>query len=262
MHSVRLTEWLNANSSRAFPFVETGSLPQDVVVDARLVFFKEQPGEVQLVEIESSAGSLRLDFTCGGTVYSVSVILEDSMYQRVLSETTEASFYITLGPGTSIMGDWTGAIVVEPACTLFPRLVGYMGALDDIPVDPGNTDTEMEVFDNLKLALSFDRPYLLDGDIKIEGGYGVQVSVSGNTITLAAVPGYGDRIGYPCFKVHGSTSLDGAIVYVNGLTPDSFGNLDIESGDGIRLAPVTEGGTSYLYVKSPVSSTKARCKKV
>lgn len=264
MHSVRLTEWLNANSSRAFPLVESGSLPQDLLVDARVMLFKDSPGTVTVEAVAIAAGTISITIWCGDSGYTVSAALSGSMYQRVFVATQAADIAFTLGPGASpsVTMSWTGVLELEPGCVLFPRLVRYMGAIDDIPVDPSNPTTEMEVFSSITMAPDFETPYLMDGDIKIEGGYGIQVSVSGNTIMLAAIPGYGDRLGYPCFKVHGDTSLAAAIAYVNGLTPDSFGNLDLESGDGIRLAPVVKDGVSYLYITSPVSPTKARCKKI
>lgn len=265
MHSVRLTEWLNANSSRAFPLVTSGSLPQDVLVDARIILLKEQPANVVLTGLSTDGSQISLVFGCAGVQYTVASLLTGSRYQRITSDSEEAVFHITVGPGAASILSWSGSLQVEPACVLFPRLVRFIGALDGIPVDPSNPDTEMEVFGSITEGSAFippDRPYMMTGDIKIEGGYGFQVSVTGNTIIIAAVPGYGDRVGYPCFRVHERASIGNAIAYINGIPPDSFGNIDVEVGDGIRVAPVKDGGVSYLYITSPVSPAKARCKKV
>jgi len=273
MHSVRITEWLNSNMNRAYPLVEPADpllnpFPQDILVDMRLVFLKEAPSPVYLVWFKSNGITAWISFLAGGSVYQVETSLEltsNTIYQRNTSEDGSAILQITLASGALNSIDWAGALVVEPACVLFPRMTRFMGALDMIPIDTahGTPYVEMEVVDAWRYAKDLSPYYMLSGDIKIEGGYGVQVYASDNVIRLGAVPGYGDRSGYPCFAVHSSSEkCSDKVMHLNGVMPDSFGKVDIETGDGIKATPMEDGGDTVLAIQSTLSSSKKRCKKV
>jgi hypothetical protein len=49
---------------------------------------------------------------------------------------------------------------------------------------------------------------------------------------------------------------------LNGVAPDSFGKVDIETGDGIKVTPMEDGGDTILAIQSTLSPSKKRCKKV
>jgi len=261
MQDIRITEWLNSNCARSFPLVVSGDLAQDVLVDCRLCFFKEQPAEVYLSAVSLSSGTATVVVSVNGRQYSTSaVVISSSLYSRVYVDTVHGNLSFTLGPGLATLTSWTGSLQVEPACTMFPRRVDHIGATDDIPIDPANPHTVMEGdYAQAHSGSALSRPYAVAGAVKLEGGYGIQVEVSGQTVTLSAVPGYGDLPGYPCFKVHGSsTQCFDKVFRVNGVSPDSFGKMDVLAGSGMRIGV---DGSGNLLVRADLSSTQPGCRK-
>lgn len=261
MHGIRITEWLNANCSRSFPLVVPGDLPLDLLVDCRLCFFKEQPAAVALyaMSLVGSVASVTMDVA--GHLYTVtSTIIPASLYNRIYSDTVHGSLELTLGPGFAALSTWSGSLQLEPACILFAQPTRHMGASDDIPIDPANPHSVMEGdYAQAHSGTYLDTPYAVDGDVKLEGGYGIQVAVVGNTVTLSAVAGYGDLPGYPCFQVHsaGPRCLD-KIFRLNGVTPDSFGKIDAIAGSGMRIGADASGN---LLIRSDLSPTQPWCRK-
>ena len=240
-------EFINENSQRAYPFVENNipfssinnfQLPQDVIVD--LIGYSLVPIQsVKLISYYDSIFTFRIQsnatafidipITCSsfmsGSTYHGSALLPGD------NSVIGAYIAITIGGGN---------ISVNTACDF----------ADTAPVESGLMFDMSESQINLLEVIRKDRPdYLLHDNIKVIGGFNVNVSQNNKTISIGAKVGGGSLGKYegyndpdempagddPASSTNSICSHLKVIESISGAKPDGDGLFLLIGGNGVTV---------------------------
>ena len=238
--------WISENEARAFPFSADNDPgnhpPEDLLVDLRLFLSANDEVEIYIstLSYDSTADAYTLVFSSvesGVTLLTFTINRLDSGQSRVGKKITAGSgstiAFFTPGPQWDdptwvSSGSWTKnwssiQSAVEP-CTLWPGPSTFRRVLIDGTPSPDSD------------ALSFGATQTLIG------GYNFGISVAaprlgsgtdGDTLELTAGPGLGAGFA--------PVTPDSYIATINGVSPDSKGNINIAAKDCLQIAQPVAG---------------------
>lgn len=248
MIDTRITEWLNTNQYRAYPLV---SLPKDkatadylsaLLSDFKAMLYDPAFTSVTLVGIDLS--SISLSIAGGDTIQVPRPAVDTDSYVVEHVSGDGYAIWVTYGR-QSRQCPALGAVSYE----LEPALVVYRGRHKVSSLAGLDDDHGLEPEDHVITRV-------LQGDIKLRGGYGIQIVPDGSVFAVNATPGQGEWYGYPCIDVYGpDADCVRKILQINGVQPDDYGRMDFVGGDGVRV----EAQGSVLKVTSLIAPDRARC---
>lgn len=219
-------QWLDENSDRAYPLVDAATrldtggvftLPNDLVVDARISAPSSLDGARFFISRTSAYGSglvLTIAVDGVGDVASVTVPLANfsdySAFAIAPLPGYNVSGTMVIGNGASAIAAGSGSYTFTLAATRFLPTVIY----------PGGAGVTSITFRD-----GFGVDSKLTGDVVLAAGDNTAVSVSGQTITIGMTTGVVIDDPCPCVDAGGRDRT--AVKSVNGVTPDSAGNLTV-----------------------------------
>lgn len=219
-------QWLDENSDRAYPLVDAATrldtggvftLPNDLIVDARISAPSSLDGSQFYVSRTSAYGSglvITIAVNGVGDVASVTVPLANFSDYTAFAIAPLPGYNVSgtmvIGNGLSAMAASTGSYTFALAATRFLPTAIYPG---------GSGVTSLTFRD------SFGVDTKLTGDVVLAAGDNTTVGIAGQTITIGMVTGV--VIDDPCPCVDSGGRERTAVKSVNGVTPDSSGNLTV-----------------------------------
>lgn len=225
MASTTLSEWLDRNAHRAFPFVEDSDLscgdgrvlPLSAVLDARVCLFS---GDAR--------GDVRLRSVSAGPSLSVTLLVDGS--ELVLS-----------GAGNVLMSlgeDVSARLVCSPE-----------GLSGDYVLKTPAKILESRVL-CIPCGIGVDRLQVGDktatGDIRVQDGHNTTLDIVGGRLVLKV--GYGLGKGPVCTGGHADR---GALLrYLCGQKADSDGNIQLVGDEGVSVSAGTYKGIPAVIVST------------
>lgn len=229
----RTVEWLNANRYRRYPFRDdtnlacTGGreLPNNVLLDCRLVSCTAAVSLLTLLSVEVTAGqsSLLFCFGYGLHMFYVEVPAAAAFPYQVAGSSAGFQYTLVFGEGcTTVFGypvgvyNMTSTPVIQPALTVVQ--------------DRHRVDT---------VQATGEGQAVLSGLIYVEPGYNCDPTVVPDSIRLSAGLGYG--AGRYCERLLDAVvSCADAILWWNGQNASEDGNIEIRGGQGVDVDPQPE----------------------
>lgn len=229
MSDETMQEWLNRNSSRAFPLVDDAdmscvggtTLPNSILLDLRVCFFGTEKPDVRLVSATVSGGSAKLVFSCAGSEVEVS---GSGLVHRTSGDMS-----------------WHGYLAGEDALS---DVEGEYTLLRPVPLSPARV-VDMRYGVGVDALSCGDRQ--ATGVVRVSDGYNTELDIHGNSLRLRVGDGLGK--GTKCIEHADDYICDGAVLYyLNGQKADSDGNISLKGGNGIRVASGTYRGIPAVIV--------------
>jgi hypothetical protein len=261
---IRTLEWLNQNSYRNYPFVEdltvwldTTAFPKDILLDLRLLDYTNgrTPADLLLLRVEVAALSITfyfgLDDGSTDAMYSIEIPKAAALpYEgRQTYNSTDSVYDLTVvvGAGFSALTVYALGIYQVTDGRIEPTLICFMGQHQVTSVTTVDTGSG-----------GFHQP--ITGSVYFKEGTGVNivVNVDGNRVVFSGYPGAGT--GYDCSAPEDNPSLlncSDVIVYVNGVTADGYGNIQLTGGKGITVTP--DPDNNEVLVESKLDPDTLQC---
>lgn len=234
------TSWLNENAYRVFPLNDnstgiatntTWAIPNSLLVDVALyVPLNVDPTEVFISEITIAGSIVKIIFSNNEGV------LASSLFDYVDHEQNDT--YAIRGVGSSnstIFGRLTAGFIDMNQPELVPGTHQFdydAGALATICVRPSPESVTA-------LNVGGQR---LSGEVQLIGDRGVSITAAGNTISITA-----DILGSLNLSDCGcEDSIDNCIKTINGVSPDSSGNINLVGVDCLQLTEDPVAHTIFM----------------
>ncbi len=242
-------EWLNGNALRKFPIADDAScldttntfkIPEDFIVDLILPvstaatfdpdgFFISQiavfgQGVVIVISYQSPSGK---PFSSG--VYEVGRVAISSNAHNL-----NDSYFLQ---GTGNFTDTIGKITVGTLDTIISQAGVYNFDISGTKLVATTIRPDIRAVSSFKIMNGTDASDPIYGDIMLVAGQNIKLEVSGSDITINAIDGANLNVNCDCQTVY-DTALSPCIRTVNGVKPNSNGNITISTSTCLSVNPV------------------------
>lgn len=266
-----VSEFLNENRHRAYPFVdessfvsvEDESLPLDAVLDFVAVHrLRHKVVRLSAIVGPDSAGSLEFSSSPGFiSVYFALTDDQDSklMCFKVPVDGPSGDFWAVIDDtsypqaplcraraffGESILGFGGETFVTFTSLVVEPALITslYRNQIDKVTVIHADGDDEV-----------------VGGDLHLIGGYNIDVSLVGSSLKMIPSLGAG-TLGRFTGSVSdpGSSVCDGALLTINGQPPNERGEFFINGGKGVDVINLPDQNKIRIRLE-PVKNDTTVC---
>ena len=224
-----MTEFLNQNAYRSYPFVEDRTpaqdgfdIPNSTVLDFRAQLWTQASTSCRLAEIEvDKSGAytvLRFRFLWAAGLES----------EFEVPETAATPFAVA----DAIAGVVRAKAVFGPGIQDLVALDAGTYAVTQHDIEPALTT--LWPLQLLRVKGQTLASQWLTGDVVVESGRNCNVRIKGNAVVVTVAPGAN-----PGAPVTGALD-DDAILRINGLTPGADGDFEIRGGPGVKAYPNPE----------------------
>lgn len=248
--------WLDQNSVRAYPLSEESTrrdvsdsytLPDDFIVDMVL------PINASLDYDPSSFYLSKV------TVFGVGVTIEFSYYTGVAAVLVGR---LTIDLGTFVQNktyylegleDFEGVlgkVVIGTLDTLQQQAGAFTFSLAGGRLESSVVVPDIRGVTGMRVAEGTDAGELLQGDVAFEPGSNMRITVSDfggvKVLTFSAIDGEGTIADCVC---QGQVALADPIRTINGVFPDSLGNINVLGDDCLEVTPLADENAVQLADK-------------
>ena len=254
-------EFLNENAQRSYPFAEDSqpasggyALPANAILDAS-GYSLIPATSVSLVHYSGRYSGVTGDFAPSGDYSTLFFQLKKG-----------SSFFnipvpiINTGTGSRNHGHLLMPGDSSQSAAAIVLTMGEMGFGDSAEYDFGNTapfeaslvfDLSGSQVGLLEVVRQDVADYVVHGDVRVRGGYNMDVTQSGQTITLQAAVGGGELGRYE--ESVGTSPCSGLILSVSGARPNSRGEFKFVGGNRVVIVdhPITHTIDIVATVPSP-----------
>lgn len=260
-------EWLNSNSQRAYPFRENASLqdgqgtitlPNYLIVDAVFCIAQGQVSEAAfyLTKMIYAGDYVTLHFgsTFNEDNPSESELKSLGSVTIVLADAVPYSSYRLSGPD-DYYEDANCKIVIGDAQRLAEDIPAgvYLFTWDTAPFESHVVRPSLRAVRALQAVNGGDISGYVRGHVKLVSGNNIKLTAIGNdTIRIDAISSSGFVDACVC---DGSFPVYGPVKKINGVTPDSEGEIRITAGDCIKI----DTGSSELTIRDSCSVPCCGC---
>ena len=248
--------WLNQNSVRAYPLSEEATrrdetdsyaLPDDFIVDMVLSInasLDYDPSSFYLSKV---------------TVFGIGVTLEFSYYTGAAAslvgrltidlDTFEQNktYYLE---GLEDFEGVLGKVVIGTLDTLLQQAGAFTFVLAGGRLESSVVVPDIRGVTGMRVAEGVDAGELLQGDIAFEPGSNMRIVVSDfggvKVMTFSAIDGEGTIADCVC---QGQAALADPIRTINGVFPDSLGNINVLGDDCLEVTPLADENAVQLADK-------------
>lgn len=250
------TEWLNVNALRCFPIRDDSDctdisggfkLPNDFLVDLSIPVSSAaqyDPDGFYISEVAIFGQGVVITFSYyndGNSPASLPAGKIDigSVSVSASSHTQNRTYYIH---GNDPFADTLGRVTIGTLDTILKSGGTFLFNLANTRLVSTTIRSDATGVSSLRVINGTDVSDAIYGDIELVAGNNVSFSVSGNTITINAIEGAGLTASCGCASTS-DVSLPPPIRTINGLPPNSNGNININATECVRIDSV-QGGLS------------------
>jgi hypothetical protein len=237
--------WYDQNSDRAYPLVDfatrldttaTFELPNDVIVDARLVAPPNLDStKFYIRQIAAFGAGMVLTVAVDGVADVASVTVPLAGFEEFTAYTVSGLPGYTDVGGSFVFG--TAASVIAAASGNYTFTLAATRLVPTIIFPAAPSVTSITVVD------AFGAQTRLTGAVTLQAGDNVAIDVDGQTIEVELETGVLIEDPCPCTDTGGRART--AVKSINGVTPDESGNLEIIPVGCVDI----EAGTNQLALK-------------
>ena len=248
--------WLNQNSVRAYPLSEEATrrdetdsytLPDDFIVDMVLPInasLNYDPSSFYLSKV---------------TVFGIGVTIEISYYTGAVAslvgrltidlDTFEQNktYYLE---GLEDFEGVLGKVVIGTLDTLLQQAGAFTFVLAGGRLESSVVVPDIRGVTGVRVAEGDDAGELLQGDVAFEPGSNMRITISDfggvKVLTFSAIDGEGTIADCVC---QGQAALADPIRTINGVFPDSLGNINVLGDDCLEVTPLADENAVQLADK-------------
>lgn len=236
--------WLNQNAGRAYPLSEEASrkditdsyaLPDDFLVDMILpvnAALDYDPSSFYLSKLTVFGVGVTAEFSywTGSTASLVGRVTVD-----VDSFVENKTYYLN---GQDDFEGVVGKVIVGRIDTLFEHAGVFEFALADGRIESSVIVPDIRGVTGMRVLDGDDIGELFQGDIAFEPGANMRFTVADfggvTVLQISAISGEGTIADCEC---QGAVALAGPVRALNGVPPDSLGNINLLGDDCLKITP-------------------------
>lgn len=250
-------EWLNGNALRKFPIADdascldiTGSfqLPDDFIVDlilpvSTVATFDPDGFFVSQVAVFGQGVVIVISYQSpDSTPFAEGAYEVGRVAISANAHTLNKSYFIQ---GTGNFTDTFGKITVGTLNTIINNAGVYNFDVTGTKLVATTIRPDIRGITSIRVTNGTDVSDPIYGDVQLIAGQNISIGVSGSDITISAISGENLNVNCDCQTVY-DTTLSPCIRTINGVLPNSNGNVNLSTSSCLSVSPVSNSssGTS------------------
>ena len=248
--------WLNENSVRAYPLSEEATrrdssdsytLPDDFIVDMVLPInaaLNYDPSSFYLSKVTVFGVGVTIEFSywnISGAAFVGRITIDLDTFER------NKTYFLE---GQDDFEGVSGKVVIGTLDTLLQQAGAFSFDLAGGRIESSVIVPDIRGITGMRIVSSGTPGELLQGDIAFEPGNNMRIAVSDfggvTVLTFSAIDGEGFTADCVC---EGQQALGDPIRTLNGVPPDSLGNINLLGDDCLEVTPLSDEAAVQLTDK-------------